>query len=112
MQQTGVVFAVALVVLGAFAGSGTGCSVLLETDTNPYKCTTSADCAGHPDAVCDTSRKQCVQRLPPFSPDAGVPDGGGSGGTSGLTCQLAFDNRTRLPLDGPDGGLRPLPEAP
>jgi hypothetical protein len=113
MQQTGVVFAVALAIVGVLAGGGAGCSVLLDTDTNPYKCTTSADCTRYPDAVCDTARKQCVARLPPVGFDAGVADGGGgTGGTGGLTCELAFDNRTRVPLDGPDGGLRPLPETP
>ena len=112
MQQTGVFFAVALTILGVFAGGGAGCSVLLETDTNPYKCTTDADCLRYAsNAACDSSRKQCVTRLPPFTPDAGAPDAG-SGGTGGLSCTLSFDNRLRIPLDGPDGGLRPLPEGP
>ena len=112
MQQTGVFFAVALAILGVFAGGGAGCSVLLETDTNPYKCTTDADCLRYAsNAACDNSRMQCVTRLPPFTPDAGTPDGGG-GGSGGLSCTLSFDNRLRVPLDGPDGGLRPLPEGP
>lgn len=112
MQYTGMVVAVALAILGVFAGGGAGCSVLLETNTNPYKCTTDADCLRHAsNAACDTSRKLCVARLPPFTPDAGVPDGG-NGGSGGLSCSLSFDNRLRVPLDGPDGGLRPLPEAP
>ena len=104
MRQTGVVLAVALAILGVVAGGGTACTVLLETDTNPYKCVVDAECTRYEsNAVCDTARKQCVTRLP--GPGAGGADGG-------LTCQLSFDNRSRLPLDGPDGGLRPLPEAP
>jgi hypothetical protein len=100
----------ALAALGLCAGGGAACSVLLETDTNPNKCNTDADCAGLPNAVCDNSRRHCVTRLPPLGSDGGAPDG--SGGTSGLTCQVSFDNRTRVPLDGPDGGLRPLPVTP
>ena len=113
MQQTGVVFAVRPRDGGRVRRGVAGCSVLLETDTTRYKCTTNADCTRYPDAVCDAARKQCVARLPPVGFDAGAPDGGGgTGGTGGLTCELAFDNRTRVPLDGPDGGSRPLPETP
>jgi hypothetical protein len=110
-QHPGLAFAVAVAILGVFTGGGAGCSVLLDTDTNPYKCTTDADCARYAsNAACDSARKQCVTRLPPFNPDAGVPDGGG--GMGGLSCTLSFDNRLRVPLDGPDGGLRPLPVVP
>jgi hypothetical protein len=48
-------------------------------------------------------------------PDAGAPADASDGGQEGpgaLTCELAFDNESRLTLWGPDGGLRPLPEDP
>jgi len=116
MQHTGVVSALAItlaIVVGGFSGGAAGCSVLLETDTNPYKCTTDADCLRYAsNAACDTARRQCVARLPPSTPDAAGTGGDGSGGTGGLSCSLSFDNRLRVPLDGPDGGLRPLPEPP
>ena len=113
MRQTGVVFAVALAILGVFAGGGTGCTVLLETDTNPYKCMIDADCTRYPAMRCATPRASSAWRACPVPARAGPTGGaGGTGGTGGLTCQLSFDNRSRVPLDGPDGGLRPLPEAP
>jgi len=82
---------------------------LLDANADPYKCSTNADCERFPNAVCDSARKQCVPRLPFV--DGGPPDGG-AGGTSGLTCELSFDNAVRIYAPGPDGGLRPLPESP
>jgi len=100
--------ALALLALGVSAGGG-GCTLLLDADANPYKCSTSADCNRFPNAVCDDARKQCVPRLPFV--DGGPPEGG-AGGTSGLTCEFSFDNAARIHGPGPDGGLRPLPEGP
>jgi hypothetical protein len=99
----------ALLALGLAAGGGLGCTLLLDADANPYKCSTSADCNRFPNAVCDDARKQCVPRLPFL--DGGTLDTG-SGGTSGLTCEVSFDNALRIHGPGPDGGLRPLPEGP
>jgi len=99
----------ALIVLigGVSVGGGAGCTLLLDTSSNPYRCSTDGDCARFPNAVCDNARKECVPRLP--YPDSGMPDSG-AGGTSGLTCEVTFDNGLRLTQVGPDGGLRPLPE--
>jgi len=101
---TALVFAVWVV---SVAG-GAGCSLLLDTDANPYLCNTDQDCARYPNAACDNVRKQCVPRLPSAGMDAGAPpDGSGA-----LTCELAFDNSRRVALSGPDGGLLPLPVSP
>lgn len=100
----------------ASAGGGTGCSLLLDYESNPYKCVIDSDCARYANAVCDSARKVCVPRLPNVIVDAGAnpdaSDGGRDEGPGALTCELAFDNGTRLTLVGPDGGLRPLPEGP
>jgi hypothetical protein len=87
-----------------------GCSVVLETDTNPHRCVIDADCARFTNAVCDNVRKMCTPKLPIVQPDAGSPDTGGETDSGTLTCELSFDNGIRIPA-GPDGGLRPLPEA-
>ena len=113
--RASLVVAFALAALGLSVGGAAGCSVLLATDTNPHKCTTDLDCVDLPNAACDNAHRRCVVRLPPVRDDGGggAPDGAGGGddGSSGggLTCELAFDNRTRILFDGPDGGLRPLP---
>jgi hypothetical protein len=99
----------ALLILGVSVGGGTGCTLLLDTSGNAYKCSSDSDCTHFPNAVCDSARKQCVPRLPYV--DSGVLDTG-AGGTSGLTCEQSFDNGQRLTMTGPDGGLRPLPEGP
>jgi hypothetical protein len=98
-----------LLIVGVWAGGGAGCTLLLDTGASPYKCSSDADCARFPNAVCDSARRECVPRLP--YADGGPPDTG-AGGTSGLTCQMTFDNGTRLHQSGPDGGLVPLPEGP
>jgi hypothetical protein len=85
-----------------------GCSVVLETDTNPPRCVIDADCARFTSAVCDSVRKACVPRLPTLQPDAGSPDTG-EPDAGALACELSFDNAIRVPV-GPDGGLRALPE--
>jgi hypothetical protein len=99
--------ALIILTLGASVGGGSGCTLLLDTSGNPYKCGNDNDCARFPNAVCDSARKQCVPRLP--YADSGVPVDTGAGGTSGLTCEVTFDNALRLTAVGPDGGLRPLP---
>ena len=92
-------------VWGLSAAGTTGCSVLLDTDMNPYSCSTDQDCTRYPDAACDSVRKMCVPRLPTVSSDGGAPpDGPGA-----LTCELSFDNNLRVLGRGPDGGLLPLP---
>jgi hypothetical protein len=97
---------VVLAIVGV-ATAGGGCTLLLETDADPYRCGNDQDCARFPDAACDSVKKQCVPRLPAIGWDAGPPaDTGG-----GLACELSFDNSIRIPLSGPDGGLRPLPDA-
>jgi hypothetical protein len=99
-------------VLGA---GGTGCSLLVDYESNPYRCVIDSDCTRYPNAVCDSARKVCVPRLPGGVIDAGAPadaSDGGQDGPGALTCELAFDNDSRLTLVGPDGGLRPLPEGP
>lgn len=102
-----------LALVGTLAVLGdAACSLVLETDTNPYKCSGNADCAHLPNAACDSARRICVPRLPNADPDAGTPPDTGAGGTGGLTCELTFDNDTRILAPGPDGGLRPLPEGP
>ena len=90
------------------------CSRLLATDTTSHPCTTNADCAPYPDAVCDNYHHECTPRLPYASAgvDAEAPDGNASDGMPGPICQLSFDNSNRVPSDGADGGLRPLPEEP
>jgi hypothetical protein len=105
---------VALLIAGVSAAGAIGCSLMLDTDVNPYRCVIDSDCARYPNAVCDTLRKECVPRLPSQTVDSGASTdtGGGAGDdASALTCELAFDNRSRIP-SGPDGGLLPLPEGP
>jgi hypothetical protein len=116
MRQLGAVLrpgpalaGVALMFLGISIGGMAGCTLLLDTTANPYKCSTDDDCKHFPNAACDNARKQCVPRLPNASGDSGPPDDG-AGGTSGLTCELTFDNKARLSQTAPDGGLRPLPD--
>jgi len=106
MRQLGPA-GLALIVLCISVGGGAGCSILLDSSANPYKCVTDDDCSRFPDAVCDAIKKVCVPRLPIV--DSGAVDTGGAGGTSGLTCEVSFDNAARINLTGPDGGLRPLP---
>jgi hypothetical protein len=99
--------ALALVVAAASSG-GAGCSLLLDTDASLPTCNSDADCARFPNAACDSARRICVPRLP-----SAIGDGGAGSDTAGpLTCELSFDNQARIALPGPDGGLRPLPEAP
>jgi hypothetical protein len=102
---TALVFA----VWGVAVAGGAGCSLLLDTDANPYTCNNDQDCARYPNAACDNVRRQCVPRLPTVVSDAGAPPPDGS---SPLTCELVFDNSRRVTLRGPDGGLIPLPEGP
>lgn len=111
-----------LAIAAAFAGgvATAGCSIVLETD--PRNCRTDADCARHANAACDSARRICVVRQPTSDGlDAGGDADAASGGDAGsdgredggaLTCELSFDNRVRIRVKGPDGGLRPLPEAP
>ena len=101
---TALVFA----VWGVLATGATGCSLVLDTDTNPYSCSNDQDCTRYPNAACDSVRKQCVPRLPPVGSDGGAPPDG----PSALTCELSFDNNLRVLGRGPDGGLLPLPEGP
>lgn len=106
---------VALLLSLFLAASGAGCSLLLDYESDPYKCVIDSDCTRFTNAACDSIRKQCVPRLPSGQFDAGAPaDGGdaGDGGPGALTCEISFDNTVRLTLTGPDGGLRPLPEGP
>ena len=108
-----VLAGVVLLVSGVFAGGGIGCSLMLDTDANPYRCHNDQDCARYPNAACDSIRKECVPRLPGLGTDSGAQtDAGGGNDAGGLACELSFDNSLRIPLSGPDGGLRPLPEAP
>jgi len=94
-------------LLGLATAGGIGCTLLLDTTSNPQKCNNDADCARFPNAVCDNARKTCVPRQPYV--DSGMPlDTGVDGG--GATCSLSFDNSIRIPVTGPDGGLRPLPD--
>jgi hypothetical protein len=105
MRQLGPT-GLALIVLCISMAGGAGCSILLDSSANPYKCQNDDDCGRFPSAVCDDIKKECVPRLPIV--DSGTVDTG-AGGTSGLTCELSFDNQARINLMGPDGGLRPLP---
>lgn len=107
MRQLGPAVLV-LIVLSASAGGGVGCTLLLDTSTNPHRCETDDDCAIFPNAACDDAKKQCVPRLPYV--DSGAPDMGTGGTSGGLTCEQTFDNQARLNFVGPDGGLRPLPD--
>jgi hypothetical protein len=99
----------ALIALGLSSAGGAGCTLLLDTNgaTPSSKCETDDDCAKFPNAACDDIKKHCVPRLPPV--DSGVVAPTGTGGGSGLTCELSFDNKTRIFQTGLDGGLRPLP---
>jgi hypothetical protein len=100
-----------LVLAVALAGANAACTLLVSTDVDPHRCNTDADCAHLPNAACDNARRVCVPRFPSGGGDGGLQaDGGDTGG--GLMCQLSFDNAARLTFTGPDGGLRPLPEAP
>ncbi len=110
MRQLGPV-ALVLIVLSISAGGGVGCTLLLDTTSNPYKCETDDDCVRLPNAACDDAKKQCVPRLP-FVDAAAGSDTGAGGTSGGLSCELSFDNRVRINVSGPDGGLRPLPEGP
>jgi hypothetical protein len=104
---------VALLVSGVFAGGGLGCSLMLDTDVDPYRCHNDQDRARYPNAACDSIRKECVPRLPGLGGDSGSqPDAGGGNDAGGLACELSFDNDLRIPLGGADGGLRPLPDTP
>ena len=94
---------VALAATLASVAGELGCSLLLDSNANPYKCQIDSDCERLPNAVCDSVKKECVPRLPNVVTDSGT-DGPG-------TCQASFDNG-RVILDGPDGGLRPLPGGP
>ena len=107
-----VAFSVRFIVI--LAGAGPGCSLLLDYESNPYTCVIDSDCQRYTGAVCDNARKVCVPRLPSGVVDSGTPpaDGGRDDGPGALTCELSFDNGSRLTLVGPDGGLRPLPEGP
>lgn len=91
-----------------------GCSIVLETETQ--NCRTDADCARHPNAVCDNARRLCVARQPyggaPMVDGGGPTADGGEEETGPAMCQLSFDNAARIRQNGPDGGLRPLPEVP
>jgi|SRR5262245_3451210 len=89
----------------AAVGGGAGCSLLLDASANPYKCQIDADCERLPNAVCDSVKKECVPRLPNVVTDSGT-DMMGPG-----ICQATFDD-SRVIHDGPDGGLRQLPEVP
>jgi hypothetical protein len=107
----------AIVLTGGLAafigalGGGTGCTLLLDTSANPQSCRTDADCVRFPNAACDNAHRICVPKFPYASGSAGN-DGGGTGGVGGAGgCGLSFDNSVRIGLNGPDGGLRPLPEA-
>jgi hypothetical protein len=99
----------AVAALALWAGSGGGCTVLLDTSANPQKCSNDGDCARFANAACDNAHKICVPKLP-YANDAGMMEtgGGGTGGTA--ACELSFDNATRINAFGPDGGLRPLPD--
>jgi hypothetical protein len=99
-----------LVLAVALAGANAACTLLLDTDANPHRCDADTDCAHLPNAVCDNARRVCVPRFPSAALDGGLPGDVDAGG--GLMCQLSFDNAARLTFTGPDGGLRPLPEAP
>jgi hypothetical protein len=109
--------AVSALLISILAGAGPGCSLLLDYESNPYTCVIDSDCRRYAGAVCDNARKVCVPRLPSGVVDSGTPpadggDGGRADGPGALTCELSFDNGSRLTLVGPDGGLRPLPEGP
>ena len=106
--------AAALFIIVLLLGGGAGCSLLLDYESDPYRCVIDSDCARFTNAACDSVRKQCVPRFPSGGQsDAGSPgDDGGDGGPGALTCEISFDNAARLTLTGPDGGLRPLPEGP
>ncbi len=56
--------ALVFAVWGLLVAGGAGCSLLLDTDANPYMCNTDQDCARYPNAACDNVRRQCVPRLP------------------------------------------------
>jgi hypothetical protein len=110
--HSGRALAGVLLVALALAGSGAACSLILDADANPQRCSKEADCARFPDAVCDNARRVCVPRLPRVMMDAGSQNDAVADGGGGLTCELSFDNQARIALPGPDGGLRPLPEGP
>jgi hypothetical protein len=101
--------ALALLLFGVSLAGAPACTLLLDTSGTPSKCETDGDCIRFPNAACDGIKKECVPRQP--YTDGGTLDAG-AGGTSGLTCELSFDNKARIHLSGPDGGLRPLPEDP
>jgi hypothetical protein len=105
-----VALTAAVAVVGLYTASGAGCTLLLDTSANPHKCSTDADCARFPNAACDNARKVCVPKLPYVS-DAGTLETGAGGTGGGPACELSFDNNARIGVTGPDGGLRPLPEA-
>jgi hypothetical protein len=99
-------------LIGA-VGGGTGCTLLLDTSGNPQSCRTDADCVRFPNAACDNAHRICVPKFPYASGSAGNDGGaGGMGGAGGAgACGFSFDNSVRIGATGPDGGLRPLPEA-
>jgi hypothetical protein len=103
--RAGLGLAIAVAAFGIWLSGPAGCSLLLDANADPYKCKVDADCARYPNAVCDTSKKECVPRFPNVVTDSGAPE------TPVAACQLSFDN-SRVKMDGPDGGLRPLPEGP
>ena len=106
-MRGGLAVAGVVTLLGASAISGIGCTLLLDTSSNPLSCAIDSDCARFPNAACDNARKVCVPRQP--SVDSGAPLDSPDGATGG-TCSLSFDNTLRITVAGPDGGLRPLPD--
>jgi hypothetical protein len=100
-----------MVLAFGLLGASAACTLLLDTDANPQTCKIDADCARFPNAACDNARRVCVPRLPSVVMDGGVPLDGSVDTGGGLVCQAAFDNAARITMTGPDGGLRPLPEA-
>jgi len=103
----GFAVAGAAALLAVSAIGGLGCTLLLDTSSNPQSCTIDSDCARFPNAACDNARKVCVPRQPYV--DSGAPPDTSDGATGG-TCSLSFDNSIRIIVGGPDGGLRPLPD--
>ena len=106
----------ALFIILLLAAGGAGCSLLLDYESDPYRCVIDSDCARFTSAACDTVRKQCVPRFPSGQSDAGLGgdtgDGARDDGPGALSCEMSFNNAARLMLTGADGGLRPLPEGP
>jgi hypothetical protein len=88
---------------------GMACSFLVNADAT--QCSSDADCARFAGSVCNFATRLCRPGDP--AGDGGGPvDLGGPPPVDAPGICFTFDNKTRLTNLDPDGGLKPLPEAP